>query len=222
MTDIDVDIFIKNNETGQYLRIPVIPETIDYTDGDTQVNSVNILQLGAVDFPNGVDLDSTGWSSFFPATYDPSYCKYSELEKPLDYRNHISSWKDAGTSLQLIIPAAGINKNMYVKSFNWSLKGAEGDLYYNIGFKELKILRPIQINTDAATVSKEANKTPAARPAVPTTQASKTYTVKSGDTLSRIAKSLGLGDWNKLYEANKSVIGANPNAIEPGQVYKIP
>ena len=54
--------------------------------------------------------------------------------------------------------------------------------------------------------------------------ASDTYTVKSGDSLSKIAKNF-YGDaqqWKKIYEANKDVIGANPDLIQPGQTYKIP
>lgn len=51
-----------------------------------------------------------------------------------------------------------------------------------------------------------------------------TYTVKSGDTLWKIAASqLGSGSkWNSIYEANKSVIGGNPNKIYPGQKLTIP
>ena len=44
-----------------------------------------------------------------------------------------------------------------------------------------------------------------------------TYIVKKGDTLSGIAKKLGIPDWKVLYEQNKSVIGNNPNLIKPGQ-----
>lgn len=51
-----------------------------------------------------------------------------------------------------------------------------------------------------------------------------TYTVKSGDSLWKIAKQLyGSGaDWKKIYEANKDVIGSNPNLIYPGQTFTIP
>jgi hypothetical protein len=50
-----------------------------------------------------------------------------------------------------------------------------------------------------------------------------TYTVKSGDTLSKIAKE-HLGDANaymKIFEANKDQLN-DPDKIKPGQVLKIP
>lgn len=53
-----------------------------------------------------------------------------------------------------------------------------------------------------------------------TTNNSKTYTVKSGDTLSGIASKYGT-TWQKIYNDNKSVIGSNPNLIKPGQVLTI-
>ncbi len=56
------------------------------------------------------------------------------------------------------------------------------------------------------------------------TSVDRTYTVRPGDSLSKIAKSL-LGDakkWRVLYEANKDVVGSNPDLIQPGQVLKIP
>lgn len=51
----------------------------------------------------------------------------------------------------------------------------------------------------------------------------KTYTVKSGDTLSRIAKE-HLGDANaymRIFELNRDQLN-DPNMIKPGQVLKLP
>ncbi|MER5259399.1 MULTISPECIES: transglycosylase family protein [unclassified Streptomyces] len=42
------------------------------------------------------------------------------------------------------------------------------------------------------------------------------YTVRQGDTLSRIAAAHGVS-WQKVYAANKAVIGGDPNVILPGQ-----
>ncbi|HET9369766.1 MAG TPA: LysM peptidoglycan-binding domain-containing protein [Vicinamibacterales bacterium] len=53
--------------------------------------------------------------------------------------------------------------------------------------------------------------------------AARTYTVKAGDTLSKIAKET-LGNANaymKIFDANKDQL-ENPDKIKPGQVLKIP
>ena len=51
----------------------------------------------------------------------------------------------------------------------------------------------------------------------------KTYTVKSGDTLSKIAKEyLGnANDYMKIFDANRDQL-TDPDKIKPGQVLKIP
>ena len=50
------------------------------------------------------------------------------------------------------------------------------------------------------------------------------YTVQSGDTLFSIAQqAYGDGNqWQKIYDANKQVIGNDPNQIHPGMVLYIP
>ncbi|MBA3296792.1 MAG: LysM peptidoglycan-binding domain-containing protein [Acidobacteria bacterium] len=55
------------------------------------------------------------------------------------------------------------------------------------------------------------------------TSGGRTYTVKSGDTLSEIAKEhLGsAGAYMKIYEANRDQL-SDPDKIKPGQVLKIP
>ena len=53
--------------------------------------------------------------------------------------------------------------------------------------------------------------------------AGQTYTVKKGDSLSKIAKRV-YGDaqqWRKIHEANRDIID-NPDLIHPGQVLKLP
>jgi nucleoid-associated protein YgaU len=53
--------------------------------------------------------------------------------------------------------------------------------------------------------------------------ADQTYTVKSGDNLSKIAKHV-YGDankWHAIYDANRDKI-KNPDLIQPGQVLTLP
>lgn len=59
-----------------------------------------------------------------------------------------------------------------------------------------------------------------ARPAAPTSNGDHTsaYTVEPGDNLSQIAADHSVnGGWSALYDANKTVVGGNPDLIKPGQ-----
>ena len=82
---------------------------------------------------------------------------------------------------------------------------------------------------DFSNVQSGASSTaPAPRPAVTTdapvaAPAARTYTVKAGDSLSKIAaREYGdAGQWKKIHEANRDLI-PNPDLIHPGQVLKLP
>lgn len=218
----NVIIEIRNNVTGDYTRVPVTPETIQYTDGDKLVNTVKILGLGNVNFKDGVDLDGISWSRFFPAKYDPFYCTTSDIKEPIMYRNIFSSWKDEDTSLQVVCAAAGINANMKLTSFNWELKGAEGDIYYTVSFVQHKEIKPQQIavttGSDGTIIIARYQKGAANRPAVAAKTNPKTYKVQQGDTLTAIAKKFAIASWKTLYNKNRNVIGADPDKIIVGQV----
>jgi LysM repeat protein len=66
------------------------------------------------------------------------------------------------------------------------------------------------------------NYTPAPAPA-PAPPPGRTYTVRPGDNLSRIAAKYWEPwiTWQSIYNANRGVIGGNPNLIRPGQVLVI-
>ncbi len=75
------------------------------------------------------------------------------------------------------------------------------------------------IETAAATDTSIAGVSPT--PAAP--PQAKTYTVVSGDTLSKIAKQFygNANDWPKIFDANRDQL-SNPDRINVGQVLKIP
>lgn len=75
--------------------------------------------------------------------------------------------------------------------------------------------------------SSSSSSAPAPAPTSPSaaepTASKRTYTVVSGDSLSKIAKR-EYGDaqqWRKIYDANRDQI-SNPDLIHPGQVLNIP
>lgn len=68
--------------------------------------------------------------------------------------------------------------------------------------------------------TKDEYRKPAAKP-VASSNRTRTYTVKRGDTLSKIASRYPGQSWQRIYNANKSKI-KNPNRIYPGTVLTIP
>ncbi|MFD0275708.1 peptidoglycan DD-metalloendopeptidase family protein [Kitasatospora sp. NPDC127111] len=85
--------------------------------------------------------------------------------------------------------------------------------------------KPAQTSTWTGATSVDAAPA-AAAPAAPAAEAAKpaaapveeSYKVVSGDSLSKIAAAKNVeGGWHALYDHNRSVVGANPNLIFPGQ-----
>jgi nucleoid-associated protein YgaU len=110
--------------------------------------------------------------------------------------------------------------------FDGSAQERDGKLYFvgsvkteqekNELWQAIKTI-PSWQNDIVADIKVTGGPAPAAAPAA------KTYTVKSGDTLSAIAKAqLGsAGDYMKIFDANKDQL-SDPDKIKPGQVLRIP
>ena len=63
---------------------------------------------------------------------------------------------------------------------------------------------------------------PAPRHVAPVALSGQTYTIQSGDTLSKIAEKLNIaGGWHLLADANTATI-SNPDLVFPGQVLQLP
>lgn len=56
-----------------------------------------------------------------------------------------------------------------------------------------------------------------------TAESTRTYTVKSGDSLSKIARQFygNTDDWRRIFDANRDII-ENPDLIHPGQTLRLP
>lgn len=110
-----------------------------------------------------------------------------------------------------------------VESFQYSESGGDVGTYeYSLTLKEYRSARVRQINLDKNKKKASVEKSKSTR--VNNKNIPKTYTVKSGDCLYNIAKKF-YGDgslYTKIYNANKKLIGSNPNLIKAGQVLTIP
>lgn len=203
---------------GDRVRIPVLPS--EYTVTSEQSNtSVTVCNLGEVNLIGKRKLKQISFSSFFPYHYDESYCE-GRPDKPKAMVKKIEAMQQAGKA-KLTITGTDINLYVTIENFEWGENDGTGDIAYTLTMKEYR-----HVNIPASTLVKEAPAAPAAEMAArdqPAAAATQTYTVKSGDCLSTIARKLtGSASWQAIYEQNKSIIGSNPNLIKPGQVLTIP
>lgn len=202
-----MDIYLID-QNGPELHIPVNPGELTFRR-DKLYETINILNLGEVDFPTGEKLQEINFSSFFPAHYD-SYCRYSNLPNPNEAMDLLDTWTKERTQVRLLITETSINQLVIISANMGIIKGGEpGDIYYDLSCREWKEIK-VRTTKDAAVPGVAAANRPDLK------RAPKTYTVVSGDTLCKIAKLNSL-DWKSIYDKNVAVIGSNPNLIKPGQ-----
>lgn len=208
---------------GPQLHLPVNPEEVTIRR-EKRYETVEIVNLGEVDFPTGEKLTEISFSSFFPAEYDPSYCRYPDLPDPQEAMQQLTAWMISRKPVRLIITETVHNVLVLVTAHTTNYKGGEpGDVYYELTcrlWREVKVRTAAEIAAPTAASPGIAQQRP--RPDVKPVP--KVYVVKPGDSLWKIAKfQLGSGSkYSAIYAANKAVIGPDPNKIYPGMKLVIP
>lgn len=217
---IRYQMWLTHNAEKEKIRLPVLPTTFKVKNGSSN-DSVNVAGLGEIVIIQSRPALQFSFSSFFPAAKFPGL-QVNRITKPLNLIKKINSWKAIKKPIHFIATACGIDLYVTIESFDYSEEGGDPGTYqYSITLKEYREIRIRQVKVDipkaTATVKKE-------EPRVDNTVQPKTYTVKSGDCLWNIAKKFygNGGRYTEIYNANKGVIGGNPNLIYPGQVLTIP
>lgn len=204
-----------------YRQLPVNPPEIEYSS-PYGMNRINIASLGEVALPGERGLKTITFSSFFPRDFNASYREYEGGSSPWEWIKLFELWRDDRRNIRLIIAGTPISIPVFVEEFTLQPEkaGAPGDIYYSITLVEY---RPLNVEIMEVSAKGEVKGVSTSRPKSEKKQP-KSYTVKSGDSLWKIAKSI-YGDgsqFKKIYEANKSVIGKDENLIKPGQKLVIP
>jgi len=207
---------------GPQLHLPVNPGEVTIRR-DKQYETVNIINLGEVDFPHGERLKEISFSSFFPRDYDPSYCNYPDLPDPQMSMNQLTTWTVSKKPIRLIITETEVNVLVLVTAHISYFRGGEpGDVYFDLTcrtWREVKVRKAAEAAATTAISAVEQQ-----RPRPDLKPVPKVYVVKPGDSLWKIAKKeLTSGDkWKLIYDLNKSTIGSNPDLILPGQKLVMP
>jgi LysM repeat protein len=216
-----MDIYMTEIGTGSRLALSMLPEKARHK-GSTSFQRYDIINIGNVEIPKGTSLLTFSWSATLPgkSRRNASYVKSQHWRNPSEIINLWEKWRKEGTKIRLMITETAINYDVFLDDYMAEATGGNGDYEYSINYIESK---PVEVYTvNELNIKKPSKPSTATRPPAPK-PAARTYTVKKGDSLWRIAeKKLQKGSrWPEIFNLNKGKI-KNPNLIYPGWVLTLP
>lgn len=133
MNDSDsVVVTIRFN--NHIIQFPINPEMLK-NEINSESLSENVEGIGEISIPQSPSLSTMSFSSFFPHTND-------ESKAPSRYVEWIKNWQSSKKPANLIVSGLGWKGwDMLVtcESFSyWTSAGEEGDIYFDIAFKEYR------------------------------------------------------------------------------------
>lgn len=197
-----MEFWLTFNNGAEGHQLPVAPSAFEIKDASLNT-IVNISSLGNINLIGNRDVKKVTLESFFPAQ-DYPFVTTTKRHNPFIYIQNIKKWKESKKPIRLTITGTPINIALAIDNFDYGVRDGTKDIYYTLEMSEYRFTG-VTANGGA---QREVKETPS------------TYTVKSGDTLSVIAKKLTGDSANYKSIAEKNGI-KNPNAIEVGQVLKI-
>lgn len=172
----------------------------------------------------------------FPKRDELTLSIYADAQyrvKPLEIKNKLVTYKNTGEVIQFVLGGRKVGSGYYVvtqvtENVQEVIAGGKVKrIVFEVGLKESQKPKKTKSKTDKKSTAKKAKlsrKTASKKTvsAVKKTSYS-TYTVKSGDTLTSIAKKYYKtgGSYMKIYNANKDIL-KSPDRIYAGQTLKIP
>lgn len=209
-----MEIWLKNDKYN--VRFPVLPS--EYTISSSSNNtSVNVTALSEVTLIGNRGLQQVSFETFFPKEYNETYCDIRPEHEPKEYREIFESMKQSGVC-KLTLSGVKWAKKVTIEQLDAKETDGTGDITISFTFKEYVKPKVVKVSKNKF---KKKKKVKAGRTTKKGT--AKTYTVKSGDCLPKIAQSQTgkSSNWRTIYADNKSTIGSNPNLIKAGQKLKI-
>ncbi len=215
---------------GQVFTFPALPEKIKGKYA-AKYQSFDIISQGTVKMPKGTGVAEFSWDGVFFGSskrYE-AIVRTNAWKEPNECVNMLYGFMKKEETLNLIVTETWINVDVTIASFTPGPVGAYGNIEYSITFAQKKPL--LIYDTSELQISDLAPRNDTSSLAE---EGKGAYTVKSGDTLSAIAKKHcgGTVNWPKLYNANAATIEETAKAhgksssdhghwIWPGEVLQL-
>jgi Uncharacterized protein containing LysM domain len=208
---------------GKLFPVPPPKMDIKIKGRNETITLINEGEINLLKTPGLTEIDL---EVLLPNSYFPHAIYENGFEPAENYLDILRTCMIEKKSFHFIVTREGLfGTNMTMALENYTIKeiGGTSDITVSINLRQApnygtKLVTVIEENKVSTESSRENSDSPAP------TEEPKVYTVVKGDSLWKIAKQF-YGDGAKhpkIYEANKAVIGGNPNLIYAGQVFTIP
>ncbi|MBR4026684.1 MAG: LysM peptidoglycan-binding domain-containing protein [Lachnospiraceae bacterium] len=213
--------------------LPVTPSKLEMKINNAN-KTMTLIDQGQINLLKQAELTDIEFTFEIPQIKQPYAVYTSGFKSASYYLNYLEKLKTNKKPFQFIVcRKLPSNKKLFNTNIKVSLEEYKITEDAKEGF-DLKVQVKLKQYRDYGTKTVTIKKSEA-KPKVtvekkretvnaPTPTTAKKYTVQKGDCLWNIAKKFyGNGaKYTIIYDANKKVIGSNPNLIYPGQVLTIP
>lgn len=216
--------------------LPVTPEKLSIKVNNAN-KTVTLINEGEINILKKAELTDIEFECEIPQVKRPYavYTNSSGFREASYFLNYFEALKTSQEPFQFIVcrkkpnGKSLFNTNIKVSMEDYKITEDAGegfDLKIKVKLKQWKDYgtKTVKVTITASKPKASAEPTRETTTKTAETSSSQTYTVVKGDCLWNIAKKYyGNGSkYTVIYNANKSVIGSNPNLIYPGQVLTIP
>ena len=199
-----MDIYLTEiSDKSKQFRFPSLPEDSLTVTGETAYQTYNLIAMGNRQFPKGTSKQQVKWNAtFWGADRSDMAGINREWKDPAVCVQTLEEWRQAGTPLTLIISGGGVDMDVTIGSFQYQPVGGHGDVQYSIVLNAYNQTR-VYTTTEVGIKKKKKNKTNRNG-----SSSKVTYTIKKGDTLSKISKKHygTTKKWKAILKKNKSVL----------------
>ncbi|QTH46541.1 LysM peptidoglycan-binding domain-containing protein [Cohnella sp. LGH] len=229
-------IWLSYNNQQEGFQVPVNPSSIEMSDGSKGA-TYDIVELGEISVIKHPKLTTYRFSSIFPAQRYPfvdvpllqtltSANESSVKVKTNPYVDYITRWMATKRPIRFVFTGDtfDINEAVSIESFDWKeAAGSSGDIEYTLALRKYVFYSAQRLIVKTAAGGGGKKLANAGKPRADDREKPKTYTLRAGDTLWKVAKSvLGNGDrWREIQKLN-GLTDAQLKKLAVGKVLKLP